>query len=270
MPDAVTPDTYLRVQPADTSLSPGAAVRLLERCHDLAIDGLDGLRDHLSSPGPSIIEACLATRGADDGVGFYLGVSHPDIDPGDGAHETLLARFERTCRTAFPRRYDIKPVAWAPTEVLRIDGEGDDHDDLTTAAVKHQTKTSRTRDRQTPLTTYPDLVGDERFGETRSPLATVADALADSPVPAVYQALVRPYRDWSGARADRQHALEHHRGTVIDQVVNAVLVEPAPDDLDLPPDDRARIESASATRAAARTGRSRASERAAHPRAANR
>lgn len=37
------PPTHLHVQPADTALAPGAAVRLLERWYGLEVDAPDGL-----------------------------------------------------------------------------------------------------------------------------------------------------------------------------------------------------------------------------------
>jgi hypothetical protein len=229
--------TYIRVQPADQPLSTRAAVKWTKRLHDVADDGSGvlNLRRILPFVGSDAlaVECCLATRGADDGVAYYLGIAGRD----DDADPDRLARLERACETALPRSYDIERVTWHPAEVLGMEPEA-------TAALAIQGTADRTNDWQTPLTPYTELVERERLTTdegARPPLATVADALADSPVPAVYQALLRPYRDWNSDRADRIQALEAHQDTVRDQVLEA-FVGPPEGDVDLPPDDRARIE----------------------------
>ena len=244
MPDADT-DTYLRVQLSDDPLAPRAAVRLLKRWHGLEVDDTGGLWGILSSPDPPTVDCCLATRGADDGVELYLGVAHPS----DDANDDLLAQFERVCRTALPRAYGIDRVEWAPTDVLGIDTGTDtdtdddngDRADRSTAAVELQATAARTRDWQLPLTAYRDLVDAEGGDGARPPLAAVADTLADSPVPAVYQACLRPFRSWERDLVDRIQAIETHTDTVRDQALGALAVDWPTEDTTLPPDDRTRL-----------------------------
>lgn len=220
-PDASTPDrTYLRVQPAADRTAADAAVQFARQVHHLGAG--------------TTVEICLATRGTDDGVSYHLGVT------GDGDEDTdALARLERACRAALPGSYGLDRVAWHPRDVLGHDTDGT----TTTATVGLEAHADRPKDWQTRLAPYADFVQDPTRDEgLRPPLATVADALADSPVPAVYQALLQPFRDWRGARDERVRAIESHQDTWRDQALNAVVGDPAPDDLSLPPADRSRLD----------------------------
>ena len=89
-----------------------------------------------------------------------------------------------------PDTDDVEPERW--TQI----GDGVPY----VAGVEYLGVTRRRQDWQTPLRPFRELTSDTRHRtDRRVPLATVAEALANAPVPAVYQALIGPYYDWSSS-----------------------------------------------------------------------
>lgn len=84
------------------------------------------------------------------------------------------------------------------------------------AGVEYRGVTRIRADWQTPLRSFAALTSDPQTRtDRRVPLVTVAEALADAPVPAVYQAVIGPFYDWTSTAEYRIRQLNDGRSGVL-------------------------------------------------------
>lgn len=247
---ADSPRTYIRVQPSDAALAPETVVTQCRRLHAL----LSETRTHDATA----LEVVLVAI-PDEPLEYCFGIDD----------EEAATRLERALRGLLPNTYECERRARAPTWVDRVvhaaqhetdaaasgpastdDGAGtaaaesDADVKVDYAAVTYTGHATRPKDWQIGLRGFKTFL-DAESGHTRVPLATIVEALADSPVPVIYQALVRAKPDWTGAAEARQVALEGVQDTWRDRVVDVLL---GPPDLDtermfsLPASDAARLD----------------------------
>ncbi|MFC7227952.1 hypothetical protein N0B31_11115 [Salinirubellus salinus] len=226
--DATSSDTrpYLHVRPTDTPLEPKTLVGQLERLHravEVTNSGASGIRDALfetttlrgalglDETTPVRLEVLLvAPGGPEPTLEYYLG-----CEP-----VSQLDTIERLAGQLFPAGYEITRTERSATEGLSCrstgNGGGSDQPEDTAGAadptpvraIQWQGRGERRQDWQTRLTPYDAFENPEHRDSTAPPLADVASLLAESPYPAVYQALVEPFEDYTWAVELREYDLK--------------------------------------------------------------
>ncbi|MEF8801334.1 MAG: DUF87 domain-containing protein [Halolamina sp.] len=183
-----------------------------------------GLLGRLSDPPAVTTEWVLVSSGGDDPhVDYYVGVDDP----------ATLDSLEHTLRGLFPDTYELE----------RVDGSvlpvGDEDPAANLAAVEFVGVPERRSDWQTRLARFETFRTDD---QARVPLSSVAETMANSAVPMVYQALLRPKPDWADRLDDRKLDIEMNEDTLRGKVANTMFGVPDPDETSLYEADRERIE----------------------------
>jgi hypothetical protein len=208
---------YLHVRPTDTPLDPKTLGTQLQRLHGATAvtnSGASGIRDALFET-----DTLRGALGLDETTAVRLEVLL--VAPG-GPEPTLeyylgcepvseLDTIERLAGQLFPEGYELTRTELSLTDRLsgRSTGTvGDDEQTDETAeradptplrAIQWAGNAERRQDWQTRLTPYEAFEDPEHRTSTAPPLADVASLLADSTHPAVYQALVEPFEDYTWA-----------------------------------------------------------------------
>ncbi|WP_426962320.1 type IV secretory system conjugative DNA transfer family protein [Haloparvum alkalitolerans] len=220
----------LQLQPTTTALDPDTVVAQFRRLQRLLTADTSGLRDRLfGAHAHSVVAFTLTTSGAsDDGLSAYVSIDPPE----------KRDAVERVLRTLLPNDYTVEEAETDPADVLptgTADPTGNDEPNDATlphAAVEYYGDVERREDWQTQLTPLSEFTEDR---ETRLPLAAIAERLATATTPMAYQAVCRPYRDWSAAAADRRHRLERGRDTPAQRFVDDWI---GPTDEEIEPGER--------------------------------
>ncbi|WP_435365809.1 ATP-binding protein [Haloarchaeobius sp. DYHT-AS-18] len=209
--------SYVRIQPTAEALDAETVVAQFRRLHQVRLESqkesfLDRFR---GSPSPTL-EALLVSDGEE--TTYYVGVDTQALDA-----------TRRILRSLFPDGYEFSSQTWAPDRVVQ--------DSRALAAVEYCGRVSHPKDWQTRLTKFESFLTD---ATARVPLAGIVEAMAESPLPMVYQILLRPRADWSGQRAARVESIENQHDHVSDQLTTALFG--APEEVLLTQDDEERLE----------------------------
>ncbi|AQL44474.1 hypothetical protein BV210_04850 [Halorientalis sp. IM1011] len=218
---ASTGRPYLRIQPSTDPLTARTVTSTLRQLHGLDLQTDDGWLDIFRpSPRPTI-EWLLVSDGQTAAIDYYLG-----IDPAEA-----LDQVTPLCRGLVPNSYEFKRVEWHPDHLQT--------EDRSMAAVDFQADLDRKRDWLTRLTPFGDF---KDADDAHVPLATIAELMANSSVPMVYQALVQPLPDKTGEAEVRQREIETGEDTLSGTLINALVGQPDEDDIKLTVADEQRID----------------------------
>jgi len=202
---------YLRIQPAADPLDPTVLKTQARRLHRITTEtDQDGwLSSLLTADNPPTIEFLLC--GNENECNYYATVDDPD------AFETLT----RILRGLFPDSYRFERVQRSRKQVLNL--PRNTRSDAPPVAIEYDAHYERRRDWQTQLTPFETFTEEET---SRVPLAGVLETIASSPHLIVFQTLVRPKPDWSGARTTRQLEIESGEDTAGGKLTNALFGQP--------------------------------------------
>ncbi|WP_435067604.1 hypothetical protein [Haloplanus sp. C73] len=232
---------YLRIQPATDALDPDTVHTQCRRLHTLAETADTRRPAILDRTAPPTVEICLHSDG--DRIEYLVGIAAPD-------HAADLDALDHLCHTLFPDTYAIDRVTRAPDALVPTT----DADTAPTALVC-EGQPDRRQDWHTQLTPFDEFQADD---QPRVPLATVAETMATTDTPIVYQALIQPYPDWTAAADDRRAAIEAGQDTLGGQLITSLTGVDAPTaDADptragtgaadaLPASDRSRLDAIAA------------------------
>ncbi|WP_336000204.1 ATP-binding protein [Halorientalis halophila] len=227
---------YIQIRPTTDHADPWNLPLHLKRLHRLCFD--DSARHWLpfDSPAHSTIEVTLYTRGHGE-IAYLFGCSAPE----------KLDALEGLLREAVPNSYQFQRVEFH-TDSLTDPNHG------SIAGIEFEGRPRSPRDWQTRLTPYTDFYGPEnryrangsnssREGQTKTiPLATIAEAMARSDTPVLYQALLTPYDDFTSELDTYSRAIETGSVGILDQAINALAGYPDPEDIRLTATDQTRLE----------------------------
>jgi DNA helicase HerA-like ATPase len=216
--------TYLHIRPTTEAPGPETVAAHMRRLHQLEGEhDPSGLLDRVGGPPAVTTEWLLVSSGGEDPhVDYYVGVDD----------ESALESLERILRGLFPDTYELERTS---DPVFPVDtGTGSN-----LAAIEFEGVTERRSDWQTRLTPFEAFRTDEH---ARVPLSSVAETMANSTVPMVYQALLRPKPDWTARRDDRELDIRMNEDTLRGRLTNTVFGVPDPEDDSLYEADRERIE----------------------------
>lgn len=233
--DSAVDPRYLRIRPTDHQLDPETIETQFRRLH--GFERADGSGSWYSqwfdtTPAPTF-EWLLVTDGdTSNPVEYYLNVNE------GGLNESI----RRVCRELFPNEYELEYTDQDPVAVLQQDASGNHSTGATDptvpdhcVAITFDGVAERRRDWQTSLT---DTTAFDADAATHLPLATVVETLRDSPIPMVYQTLLRPYSEWTHEAAQRREQLIQHRDTPAQRIASAVVPIDDHDPEDHDPDGR--------------------------------
>ncbi len=183
---------YLQIQPATTPLDPDQVAAQARNLHGLDTGTDERLLARLrGSPAPTV--ECLLVTDHTPTIEYYVGIDPPDAMD---ALRTVLRR-------ALPASYEVTRTDWHPEHLSRA-GEA-------VATVEYLGDPDRPKDHYTQLTPFAEFTTDE---QATVPLATIAEAMADSDVPMVYQALLQPLPDQTVDAEIREREIEAGTDTV--------------------------------------------------------
>lgn len=234
LPVPVEPRTYIKIQPSNERLVPDQVELHVRQLSELQSPDEPSLLSRLPfrSATPPTIEVLLVTDGDPDGsLSYLLGVDGDNVEA-----------LEQICRGLFPDTYEFERVTRTPKWLHSIREE---HDEDTVAGVEYQADLERAADWQTKLTPFEAHIGDEGG---RIPLASVAEHMANSIRPMIYQALVRPKPDWTRAAEDRMASIELGDDTFGGSLSNLIFGQP--EERTLYANDKQRLEELEAKDAA--------------------
>ncbi|WP_225741176.1 ATP-binding protein [Halorussus halophilus] len=169
---------------------------------------------------PRTIEWVLVA--SSDGIEYYVGLHDEDLegDPDLTSLETLL-------RGLFPDRYEFEQCTFDPASVLDIpdsllhtDAEGSD-DERHLAGVEFVGRGKRRADWQTRLTPFDEFHTEQ--SSARPPLASVAETLATTDTPVVFQVLLQPKPDWMTEAGVRQRRLKKNEESFIGKLITKLF-----------------------------------------------
>ncbi|MFB6202660.1 MAG: hypothetical protein ABEI98_11715 [Halorhabdus sp.] len=228
---------YLRITPATDRLDPATVHTQCRRLHGL-VDFQSGIGSLFDRAEPPTIEICLHS----DGTQLEYLVSSTDE-----ADASTLDTLDRLCHSLFPDSYAIERVERQPAALVPSTAAAD----TDCHALVCEGVPDRRQDWQTRLTPFEQFQTDDH---ARIPLATIAETMAATDVPMVYQMLIQPYPDWTAAADDRRAAIEAGQDTLGGQLLTSLTGLDAPTaDADptregagtadaLPASDRSRLE----------------------------
>jgi hypothetical protein len=247
-----TPETkpYLHVRPTGTPLDPQTIAAQFERLHGLVEvtnSGASGIRDALFETttlrGALALDERTAVRlevllvapgGPEPALEYYLG-----CEP-----VSQLETVERLADQLFPEGYELTrrelSLAERLTRSTRTEGVGTDtlEDPPATLnptplrAIQWTGRGERRKDWQTRLTPYEAFEDPEHRRTSAPPLAEVAALLADSAYPAVYQALVEPFSDYTAEVELRTLDLQEGTETWLGKLAALLFETPSERELD--------------------------------------
>ncbi|WP_049935217.1 type IV secretory system conjugative DNA transfer family protein [Haloplanus natans] len=230
--------SFLRITPATEPLDPATVHTQCRRLHALA-DFQSGLQSLVGRSAPPTIELCLHSDGTR--IEYLVGCTGDDAAP-------ILDTLDRLCHTLFPDSYAIERIERPPDALVPTTAAAE----TAPTALVCEGVPDRRRDWQTRLTPFEQFQTDDH---ARIPLAAVAETMAATDVPMVYQTLIQPYPDWTAAADDRRAAIEAGQDTLGGQLLTSLTGLDAPTaDADptregtgaadaLPASDRSRLES---------------------------
>lgn len=225
---------YIRIRPSTDPTNPTQLPHQLQRLHRLLFDDEYHHWLPFDHPNHATVEVLLIADGTGQ-ITYQFGISEP----------ALVDAFEGILRTCFPNTYEFERVEWHP-EQLPI---STDH---SIAGVDFMGYPSRRSDWQTKLTAFHEFYdshqrwsqkrGQNRETETTIPLANITETMATSETPMLFQALIRPYHDFTkGADAYRQ-AIESGDTDVLSTLINGLVGYPDPEDVIFTAADEDRLE----------------------------
>jgi hypothetical protein len=266
LPDDHSPRTYVAIRPGDTPLDLPAVESAMRRL-GTTLNDRTGRGIHTTLTGMACsprVEVLLVADGSPDtGLQYLVGTVPRD--------EELRAAVRDTLRTALPNDTELTTTEFHPLELRRYcdpptpkaavgttDAPPKDNSaapapeearpagvEPYAAGVEYVGRARDHRDWQTPLTPVTDLVGETAgVTDTRVPLAYVAETLADTTVPAIYQTVIRPHDDWAADAAEYTHAMEVGRAGLASVLADELWPREA-DEMrayDPPGDDQRRID----------------------------
>lgn len=164
----------------------------MRRLHGLA-SANDNRRWHhrlklQADPVPKTIEWLLVSY--ENRLDYYVGIEDAELD----SLESLL-------RGLFPDSYEFDHYAFDPLSVLAIPESSEPPDQVeegeetNLAGIEFLGRGERREDWQTRLTPYRDFHAEDT--EARPPLTGVAETLATTETPVVFQVLLHPKPDWT-------------------------------------------------------------------------
>jgi hypothetical protein len=217
---------FVGIRPSETAVDPQAAIHAMEHLQQLLREHQQtGLRDKVAgtTQRPMVEWLIVSTGGADPSLRYLVGSNYVDLIPD----------LKGLCRQCFPDTYEFERVEWHPRRLqTHVDPEqtaaAGVHPDLDeprahpaitathpyVAGVQWYGDPDRRADWQTGLTRFDEMLGtgdgrrrrdrprEQRHESQQVPLATLVDTLSESPLPAVFSVVCRPYEDWSD-RQDR-------------------------------------------------------------------
>lgn len=214
---------YLKITPTADQLDPQTITGQFRRLQQLDVSNHSKSwlsRLVRSTPEPPIIEWLLVSDGTMTGsLSYCVSINDP----------SLLGTLEKICRGMFPRTYEIERLhthlladfpgvsVEEDEPVVAMDTE---ESDPGIAAVTFLGKARRRRDWQTQLTPFDTFI---RHDETRLPLSSIVETLAESTVPMVYQALLRPKSEWTDDVVNRRIDLEQGTDTPASIIVQSIF-----------------------------------------------
>ena len=209
-----SPRRHLRIRPTDAPLDPTTVTDQFRRLH--RVDAGDrSLRDRLGGHDRPTLEWLLVTDGDPETTLTYaVGIDSPDAEPA----------LERHCRGLFPNEYEL---TWSDRDPLAVLPPVEADDTAAPTAVEFRGVPDRREDWQTGLMPFERFAGET---DTRLPLATLAETLADRAVPTAFQVLVEPYPDVSDRIARRRQRIRQGRDTPGQRLVDAWLGPTGDDD----------------------------------------
>jgi len=238
---------YIQIQPATNTISAGTVTSQLKRLHSLCreSDG-GGLLSRLfgdgigwsGRSGPASIEWLLVSPGTEtEAVHYFVTIGDQDASRLDALEDTL--------RLMFPNTYELSRTTdalGAVDEHLVLAGQPHTTDEYpSVASVEFVGEAQRRRDWQTQLAAYGSrnerhetYRQDDEYGAqssrnrnsdrslSRSPLTTLVETMATTPLPMIYQVLVRPLPNWRGTADSRVWDLKTGSDTLIDELLGSV------------------------------------------------
>ncbi|MFC5971382.1 hypothetical protein ACFPYI_08585 [Halomarina salina] len=213
---------YLRIQPAEGTLDPGTVAAQFRQFHSLKPADTRSRLQHLYQARPTAtIEWLVFSHGRPNRLEYYVGVDPP-------GNSNVL---ERVCRGLFPDTYQFEHVELHPADFANAGPTPDDDlPDPWVAGVEFWGSAAGRRDWRTCLRSFGAIRegtdghrierqarADGRGASTAStgtvqrkgtaagtsgargrvPLASVIETMVNTPVPIVYQVLMRPYPSFS-------------------------------------------------------------------------
>ncbi|MFD1588105.1 type IV secretory system conjugative DNA transfer family protein [Halorientalis brevis] len=210
---------YLKIQPTATPLDPQQVAAQARNLHGLDTGADEGVLSRLrGSPRPTIEFLLITDHTAS--IEYYVGIDPPEA----------LDALRSILRRAFPPSYEVTRTNWHPDH-LPTAGEH-------VATVEYLGDPDRTKDCYTQLTPFAEFTTSE---QATVPLATVAEAMAASDVPMVYQALIEPLADQTADAQLREREIEAGTDTLGGQLVEVVF-GPPDEELDLTAAEEQRLE----------------------------
>ena len=225
---------YVRIQPSTDEISPDALTSHIQRLHSLAsaVDDQSWYQRLRSGEQrvPKIIEWLLVST--DDHLKYYVSI-HEDA-------ETVcnLDPLEGLLRGLFPDSYELEQCSLDPTTALKIPEniETPEYTDETRethlSAIEFVGRGERRDDWQTRLTPYTEFQSEKT--ESRPPFAAVAETLATTDIPVVFQVLLRPKPDWTLEADLRRRRLQKNEESFVGRLVTGMFAPDQPS-RDTPP-----------------------------------
>jgi DNA-binding PadR family transcriptional regulator len=210
---------YVRIQPSADTLTPETVETHLRRLHSLRLDADGSLLSRFTDDPPATIECLLVSTG--ETITYAFSIDDP----------TQTDALETVLRALFPATYDLERGPLPERDVLET------HD--AAAAVEYYGTAERRDDWQTGLTAFAAF---QDGAESHAPLATLAEAMADTETPVVYQTLIRAKADWSGAAEERELDLAWGTDTLMGKFIEALLMPVDREQPDPLPSQETRIE----------------------------
>lgn len=225
------PRAYICIQPTIAQISSDGIGNNIRRLHSLAreTDDRSGHNRFRSKepPASKTIEWLLVAT-PDETLEYYVGMHGPE--------DLSLDSLEGVLRGIFPDSYEFSREAFESDAILD-DSIG--HTKLTAdevdvpeeaesyvAGIEFSGCGERREDWQTRLTPYSDFQTTD--SEARPPLTAVAETLAITDVPVVFQVLLRPKPDWTLEADLRRRKLEKGEETFLGRVVESLFVPNSP------------------------------------------
>ncbi|WP_313692149.1 ATP-binding protein [Halorarum halobium] len=247
---------YLELTPTDAALNPTTVVSQFGRLCSLTrpttaeeIPWYSRLWNRIASgPAPLTFEWLLVTDGdPDTPVRYFIGVDD----------DAVFDQLEQLCRALVPNEYELRRVDFHPAEIAPETTSAEDTPDAEPSEEREQLDSgdtlsdtdrepaeparpandhyhaiefyghaARRDDWMTQLTSFTSFRDD---ADTRLPLAAVLEALARLETPAVYQALLQPFPDWTSAATGRLGDLEQGLDTPAMRALDGIIPTDEPD-----------------------------------------
>ena len=256
-PDQLSGRSYIEIRPTETPVEPETVSRAMGVLRSILEDAIkNGLRYKVTgSTHQPVVEWLLVSDSRSDTSIRYL--------VGDG-NINILPDIKNALRTALPNSYEFQEITWYPRRVHEhLPVPANEHATPShpsinatapyVAGVEYRGHAKRRSDWQTPLVPFDDVTldthGTRRQQQTqtesrRVPLATLVETMQEADIPIIYQAICRPYEDWTTRRHDYIEDLRTGTVTIVDKLVEVFSPRSREEQraYDPPPADDTRIE----------------------------